>query len=257
MKTSGQLLRRLRDLALAIVAIVFAWWLYVRVSDVPAYLLPAPQAVGDALWELVASHTLWQHLGATLSVILIGLAAGVAGGLLAGALLAHFDRLRFWLDGMLLFLQTAPKIALAPLFLIWFGLGMLSKVMLVVSLVFFPILIGTLLGIRSVDPSLMDLARILKLSPWKALVRIQLPSAAGDILAGLRVGVLQAVVGAILAEWLSSKAGLGYLMTMANATFNAPLLFAAVALTVGLGILMYFIVESVEIRVLRWRTPHD
>lgn len=257
MITAHNLLHRFRDLAIAVFGIVGVWWLYISIASVPTFLLPTPQSVGQALWTLVQSGDIWAHLGATLSVVLIGLASGVALGIVCGALLAHFDKLRAWLDGLLLFLQTAPKIALAPLFLIWFGLGLLSKVILVISLVFFPVLIGTMLGVRSVAPSLHDLARILKLSAWRSFVSIELPHAAADILAGVRVGSLQAVVGAILAEWLSSKVGLGYLMIMANSTFNAPLLFAAVALAVGIGIVMYFLIESIEMRVLHWRMPHD
>ena len=257
MSIAHKLGRRFRDLAIAVCGIVGVWWLYISIVTVPEFLLPTPQSVGLALWQLVASGDIWVHLSATLSVVLIGLAAGVALGMLCGAILAHFDKLRAWLDGLLLFLQTAPKIALAPLFLIWFGLGLLSKVMLVISLVFFPVLIGTMLGVRSVELSLHDLARILKLSAWRTFVSIELPHAAADILAGVRVGGLQAVVGAILAEWLSSKAGLGYLMIMANSTFNAPLLFAAVALTVGIGIVMYFLIESIEMRILHWRPSHD
>lgn len=257
MNTSSTLGERLRDLVIAIAAIVLVWWLYVSVASVPAFLLPTPQAVAAALWNLVETGDIWAHLYSTLSVMLIGLAVGVVLGLVCGAILAHFERLRVWLDGPLLFLQTAPKIALAPLFLIWFGLGLLSKVLLVVSLVFFPVLIGTMLGIRSVAPGFHDLSRMLKLPAWRVFLHIELPHAAGDILAGVRVGSLQAIVGAILAEWLSSKSGLGYLMIMANSTFDAPLLFAAVVLTVAIGILTYFAIESVEMHVLRWRSSND
>jgi NitT/TauT family transport system permease protein len=257
MSASSKLGGRLRDLVIAITVIVGAWWLYVSVAKVPAFLLPTPQAVAATLWQLVQSGEIWGHLSATLSVMLIGLVAGVVLGLVCGAILAHAAALQVWLDGPLLFLQTAPKIALAPLFLIWFGLGLLSKVLLVVSLVFFPVLIGTMLGIRSVAPGFHDLARILKLPTWRMFLHIELPHAAGDILAGVRVGSLQAIVGAILAEWLSSKSGLGYLMIMANSTFDAPLLFAAVVLTVAIGILTYFVIESVEMLVLGWRSSHD
>ena len=244
---------RLRDLAIAMVVLIGLWWLYVSMSNVQAFLLPHPAAVGEALLALFESGDIWRHLASTLSVVSIGLATGTLLGLAVGALLAHFEKIGAWLDGTILLLQTAPKIALAPLFLIWFGLGLLSKVLLVVSLVFFPVMIGTLLGLRSVDSALRDLARILRLHPWRVFLRIELPSAAADILAGVRVGALQAVVGAILAEWLSSKSGLGYLMVMANASFNAPLLFAAIALTVFIGIVMYFVLESLEAWLVYWK----
>ncbi|MFS2162424.1 ABC transporter permease [Variovorax sp. Varisp62] len=253
MSPAQNLLRRGRDIGLATVSIVLAWWFATLDERVPAYLLPTPVSVWQALEMMFANGDIWSHLGATLSVIFLGLIAGSLAGILGGAILASFDILRVWLNGTLLFLQIAPKIALAPLFLIWFGLGIASKVALVTSLVFFPVLIGTMLGIRSCDASLIDLARILRLSWMRALLTIFLPAAAADILAGVRVGCLQAVVGAVLAEWISSKSGLGHLMIRANSVFNTPLLFAAVVLTVLVGVLLYFMVESLEVRVLRHR----
>ncbi|MCA3262923.1 MAG: ABC transporter permease [Telmatospirillum sp.] len=240
------------DHALGLGAVLVAWQVYVVAAQVPAYLLPAPAAVGDAIANLAASGALWLHLAHTLGNIAAGLALGTALGLAAGAALARSVRLERWLEGPILILQTAPKIALAPLFVIWFGLGAASKVALIVSLTAFPVLVATLVGLRGLDPALRDLARILDLSPAQKLWRIDLPAALPDIFVGFRIAAVQAVVGAVLGEWMSGKFGLGYLMTFASATYRTPLLFAAVALTVMLGLALHLALAAAERRLIRW-----
>lgn len=245
-------LRRILETLLAIAAVVAAWDLYTRLHDVPDYLLPSPAAVWSAL-VAAAGDRLFDHLFYTLGILVAGYGIGVGLGVASGLALARSFRIERWLSGPILFLQTAPKIALAPLFVIWFGLGIASKLVLIVSLVLFPVLVATLVGIRSVDRRLHDLAKVLHLSPWQRFRRIELPSALPEIFVGLRVGAVQAVVGAILAEWMAGKQGLGYLMTFATATYKTPLLFAAVILTALLGIAVYQAVEFLERRLLSWR----
>jgi NitT/TauT family transport system permease protein len=243
---------RVLETTLAIAAIVVAWDLYTRFYNVPDFLLPSPGSVWNAFVES-AKGQLFAHLGYTVTIIVSGYAVGVLLGVASGLLLAKSPRIERWLSGPILFLQTAPKIALAPLFVIWFGLGITSKLILIVSLVFFPVLIATLVGIRSVDQRLHDLAQVLNLNLWQRFRRIEFPSALPEIFIGLRVGAVQAVVGAILAEWMAGKQGLGYLMTFATATYKTPLLFAAVIVTALLGIGVYQIIEFFERRLLSWR----
>jgi NitT/TauT family transport system permease protein len=243
---------RIVETTLAIAAIVIVWDLYTRLFDVPNFLLPSPGSVWSALVEAAAGQ-LFDHLLYTLSILTSGYAVGVLLGISSGLILAKSARIERWLSGPILFLQTAPKIALAPLFVIWFGLGIASKLILIVSLVFFPVLIATLVGVRSVDRRLHDLAQVLHLSVWQRFRRIEFPAALPEIFIGLRVGAVQAVVGAILAEWMAGKQGLGYLMTFATATYKTPLLFAAVIMTALLGIAVYQIIELLERRLLSWR----
>jgi NitT/TauT family transport system permease protein len=243
---------RVVETTLAIAAIVIVWDLYTRFFDVPNFLLPSPGSVWSALVEAAAGQ-LFDHLLYTLSILTSGYAVGVLLGISSGLILAKSARIERWLSGPILFLQTAPKIALAPLFVIWFGLGIASKLILIVSLVFFPVLIATLVGVRSVDRRLHDLAQVLHLSVWQRFRRIEFPAALPEIFIGLRVGAVQAVVGAILAEWMAGKQGLGYLMTFATATYKMPLLFAAVIMTALLGIAVYQIIELLERRLLSWR----
>jgi NitT/TauT family transport system permease protein len=248
-------LRRAGEVTASLLLVLGAWHLGVVWFEIPAFLLPPPERVWQALVSLAASGELAMHAGTTLGVVLGGLALGSLLGLACGVGLAKSRAAERWLAGPILFLQTAPKIALAPLFLIWFGLGIASKLVLVVSLVFFPVLVGTMLGIRSVDSRMLDLARLLRLSWWRSLRRIELPAALPSIFAGLRVAAVQAVVGAILAEWMSSRAGLGFLMVQASASYRTPVLFASIAATVVLGIVVYRAVELVERRALAWRAP--
>jgi NitT/TauT family transport system permease protein len=241
------------DYGLGLVAILVAWHVYVVATDAPPYLLPSPGAVGGAVADLVASGTIWRDLGYTLGNILAGFVLGSAAGFAAGFALARSPRTERWLEGPILILQTAPKIALAPLFVIWFGLGVTAKIVLIVSLVLFPVMVATLVGLRSVDPAYRDLATVLKLTGRQRLWRIELPAALPEIFVGLRIGAVQAVVGAILGEWMSGRTGLGHLMTFATATYKTPLLFAAVLLTVMVGIAVHFAIEACERRLLRWR----
>jgi NitT/TauT family transport system permease protein len=245
--------RRSLEVAATLAALLALWWGYVTLFDVPAFLLPAPDRVGRAAWGLIADGELWPHLANTAGVVAAGLALGTLAGGAIGVAFAKLPVLERWLGGAILFLQTAPKIALAPLFLIWFGLGLASKLVLVVSLVFFPVMVGTMVGLAAVDRRLIDLARLLRLSPWLRLRRIELPAAAPSLFAGLKVGAVQAVVGAILAEWMSSRAGLGYLMVSASTSYRTPLLFASILFTVLLGVAVYQAVAAVERAALSWR----
>lgn len=229
------------------------WWGYVTLFKVPPFILPPPQVVGSELVRLFAGGTIWPHLGHTLGIILAGFVLGAAGGLLLGIVLARLPGLERMIAPYLLFIQTAPKIALAPLFILWFGLGIASKIVLVVSLVFFPVMIGTVLGLRSVSPAMLELSRILHLSQRQRFVRIELPAAVPEIFSGLKVGAVQATIGAILAEWLSGGTGLGYLMVFAGTTYKAPLLFAMVIVTALLGIAVYQALAQCEKWLLSWR----
>lgn len=229
------------------------WWGYVTLFKVPPFILPPPQMVGSELVRLFTGGTIWPHLGHTLGIILTGFVLGSMGGLLLGLVLARLPGLERMIAPYLLFIQTAPKIALAPLFILWFGLGITSKIILVVSLVFFPVMIGTVLGLRSVSPAMLELSRILHLSQRQRFLRIELPAAVPEIFSGLKVGAVQATIGAILAEWLSGGTGLGYLMVFAGTTYKAPLLFAMVIVTALLGIAVYQALAQCEKWLLSWR----
>jgi len=233
--------------------LVALWWGYVRLFNIPRYVLPAPNEVGTALVGLFVDGTIWPHLAHTLGIIFAGFVIGSSLGFVLGFLLGRSPKLERIIGPYLFFFQTAPKIALAPLFILWFGLGLTSQIVLVVSLVFFPVMAGTILGLRSVPANYGFLADILHLNKRDRLVRIELPSAVPEIFAGLKVGAVQATIGAILAEWLSGGQGLGYLMVFAGTTYKTPLLFAMVLVTSVLGIAIYQSLAGLEKWLLSWR----
>lgn len=249
---STRSLRALFMLATPLLLIAI-WWSYVRLFDVPRFVLPAPSDVWWAFFALFRDGTIWPHLAHTLGIIAAGFGIGSALGFALGFVLGKSPRLERIVGPYLFFFQTAPKIALAPLFILWFGLGLTSQIVLVVSLVFFPVMAGTILGLRSVPVNFGFLGDVLNLSKRDRLVRIELPSAVPEIFAGLKVGAVQATIGAILAEWLSGAQGLGYLMVFAGTTYKAPMLFAMVLITSLLGILIYQTVARLEKWLLSWR----
>ncbi|MGK9055271.1 ABC transporter permease [Xaviernesmea oryzae] len=241
------------DYALALVVLLAAWWFATGPMALPTYLLPSPLRTWNALVGIAVSGELWLHLGFTLQNIILGLALGCIAGIALAYVMTRFPKLAVWLDGPLVILQTAPKIALAPLFVVWFGFGVTSKIILIFSLVFFPVFIGAIAGFRSLDPMMKDLAKLLGLSTVQRFRQIELPSAMPEVFVGLKIGAVQALVGAVLAEWMAGKFGLGYLMTFAAATYKTPLLFAAVLMTVVLGLLLHVVLTVLENRLLSWK----
>lgn len=248
--------RRARPVAeygAALALLVVAWWYASGPMGMPRYLLPSPQATVAALWAMAVDGTLWPHLWFTLRNILLGLGIGALAGIAGAYLLYRLPRLSTLLDGPLVVLQTAPKIALAPLFVVWFGLGLAAKLVLIFSLVFFPVLVGALAGFRGIDSRLHDLSRLLRLTPLQRFFQIDMRAAMPGIFVGLKIGAVQALVGAVLAEWISGSNGLGYLMTFAAATYKTPLLFGAVLLTSIFGIALHAALSAIESNVLAWK----
>jgi NitT/TauT family transport system permease protein len=246
-------LRGVRDYSISVVFLIAIWWVAAVPMGLPGYLLPSPMATAGALWEITRSGEIFVHLGYTLQNLLLGLLVGLIAGTLLAYLLTRSVLLTGLLEGPLVILQTAPKIALAPLFIVWFGFGITSKIVLVFSLAFFPVLVGAMTGFAALDPRLADLAKLYQMGPLKRLWNIELPAALPDIFAGIRVAAVQALVGAVLGEWMAGQLGLGYLMTLASATYKTPLLFAAVALTVLVGVLLHVGVGWAESRLLHWK----
>ena len=241
------------DYALALAVLLGAWWFATGPMAMPTYLLPSPARTWNALAGIAMSGELWLHLGFTMQNIVLGLIFGLVAGIALAYVMTRFPKLAIWLDGPLVILQTAPKIALAPLFVVWFGFGILSKIILIFSLVFFPVFIGAVAGFRTLDPKMKDLSKLLGLGNIQRFRQIELPSAMPEIFVGLKIGAVQALVGAVLAEGMAVKLGLGYLMTFAGATYKTPLLFAAVLLTAVLGLLMHVVLTLLENRLLSWK----
>lgn len=241
----------------ALLVLVAIWWYVSGPYGMPPYLLPSPGSVVATLWDLLVSGELLPHLGYTVQNILIGLAVGTVFGVVLAYAFFKAPVLSDYLEGPLVVLQTAPKIALAPLIIIWFGLGLTAKIVLIFSLVFFPVFAGALAGLRSIDSRLHDMARLMNLTRRQRFFQIDVPAALPGIFVGIKIGAIQALVGAILAEWMSGANGLGYMMTFATATYKTPMLFGAVLLTAALGLAMHAILNEIESRFLAWSIPDE
>lgn len=243
--------RRAAEYGLSFALFLGIWKGYVAAYDVPAFILPSPEETFLCLVRLFKGE-IYFHLAVTTGEIVSGFLLGSVLGFLFGYPLARSALLRKALMPYVLFAQTAPKIALIPLFVLWFGLGWASKLILIVSMVFFPVMASVILGMQSVDRGMRDLMHVLRASRLQTFWEVELPSSLPPIFAGLKVGIVQAVIGAIVAEWISSKSGLGYLLTYASALSDTPLLVAAIIVTSSLGVLLYEVLDVVEGRLLGW-----
>jgi len=245
--------RHARLVAVLGTGIVFllAWQAIVWIGSYPAYILPGPAAVLERFVTAWADGTLARHASTTLVEVVLGFTVGAALGVGTGGLLARSRIASVVLSPYLVAAQSTPILALAPLLALWFGTGLLPKVLISALIVFFPVAIATLVGLRGVDRGLLELGRSLRASRRQILLRIEIPAALPAILGGMRVGVTLAVVGAIIAEWAGAEAGLGWLLNLARGTtFDTPLLFASLLTIALLGLALYGLMVVVERRLV-------
>lgn len=245
-------LSRARLVSAALFLILLGLWeLAVRQWGLSALVLPAPSAVAVALCNGLISGYFWPHLLATLQALLLGLAAGSAVGLLTGMVLAESVWAERVFKPYVVVSQVVPKLALAPLFVLWFGFGMLPTVLITALICFFPLMENTLTGLRQVDASRLQLFRMLGATRLQTLLRLKLPTGLPAILAGLRVAVVLALVGAVVAEFMGASQGLGAVVIAAQGMMDTTLMFAALVLIAALGLLLYQICLVLERRLLR------
>jgi NitT/TauT family transport system permease protein len=232
----------------AFLAILVAWQLVGL--QVPRYLLPTPV---DALRELWARGPLLaQHGLVTLQEIALGFALGVVVSVPCGLAVAFSPAVERVVMPILVFTQLIPKIALAPLFIIWFGFGLFPKVFMTFLLSFFPIVIDAVVGFRSLDREVEYLTRSMGMSAWQAFVKVRVPHALPNIFAGLKVAITLATVGAIIGEFVGSDRGLGYLLLVAGGDLRTELLFATLIVLTGIGLALYYLMALLERLAIPW-----
>ena len=243
---------RARVVALAIVLVFFAAWeAGVQLTHTPVYLLPAPSRVLQTLFANAAVY------GEGFALTLGEALAGLALGLLAGALIAALLTLQPGLEGgvmtLAILLKSTPMVAVAPLLTLWLGFGMLPKVIITALLTFFPALVNLLAGLQRPDPALLDLFRAWRASRWEIFVHLRLPSALPALFTALKISAPLALIGAVVAEWTGASGGLGRLMWLAYANLNLPLLFGAIFLLAGAGMALYALLAWLEPRAVFWQ----
>ncbi|MGH7314817.1 MAG: ABC transporter permease [Candidatus Rokuibacteriota bacterium] len=235
---------------LTMIALIVLWELAVNVFRIPEYLLPAPTGIVAAMlaeWKYLVYHT-W----VTTYEIFWGFVLAVVVGISTAMAIVHSPALERAIYPLLVASQSVPKIAIAPLLIFWAGIGTLPKILVAFLISFFPIIIDTVVGLRSVEPEMLHLARSMGAGERKIFLKIRFPTALPNIFAGLKVAVTLAVVGAIVGEFIQADQGLGYALLQANAVLNTKLAFAAIIVLAGVGVVMFVIVEMIERRLIPW-----
>ncbi|MCC2673546.1 MAG: putative type nitrate/sulfonate/bicarbonate transport system, permease component [Ramlibacter sp.] len=235
---------------LLLAALLAGWEIACRALKVPALVLPPPSAITLSLWKGLASGYFWPHLRTTALELLLGLAAGCTIGFAAGVALAENAGARRLLMPYVVTTQVIPKLALAPLFVLWFGFGMTSTVVITALICFFPLLENTLTALGRVPPERLELFRMLGASRAQTLWRLKLPMGLPAILAGLRVAVVLALVGAVVGEFIGASQGLGALIIATQGTMDTSLMFAVLVLISALGLAIYQATLWLERRLL-------
>ena len=235
---------------LALALLLAAWEAWVRLKDVRAYLLPAPSAVGRALADEPGRYL--EAASATLVAAMGGLLIATTIALVLAIAMAHSRAVERALYPPALLLKLTPIVAVYPLFTIWFGFGLWPKMLVAALITFFPTLVNAVVGLRSVDPAALDALRALDASPAQLLWRLRLPSSLPYLFAALRISVPLALIGAVVAEFLSGDGGMGQLILIANGDLDTATLFAAVAVLVTMGVTLTAVLAYGERRVLFW-----
>jgi len=230
---------------------LLAWKGLVVVTGLRPFILPPPEEVAGRFVTAWTDGTIAPHLSTTLVEVALGFAVGAGLALIVGYALARSAVVERLLSPYLVAAQATPILALAPLFALWFGSGLLGKVVICALIVFFPVAVATMVGIRSVDARLLELGRSLRATRRQVLTTLEIPAALPSILGGMRVGVTLAVVGAIVGEWAGAERGLGVLINLARGSlFDTPLMFATLLTIALLGIALYLAVIVIERRLV-------
>jgi len=248
MNTAVNILLRLLFIAL----LLALWEAAVRFLEIPAFLLPAPSAVGMALYRGVVTGLYQEHIGVTLTETALGFIVGSLGGLLLGTCVALSRRFDYFVYPIIVMFQAMPKVALAPLIIVWFGLGITSKVVNAALVCFFPLMINTIVGLRSADEDRISLMRSLAVSPLQIFLLLRMPNALPYIFAGLEIAMIFALIGAIVGEFVGAQAGLGMLIQSMNFTMDVAGQFSILLILSVVGLALNMAVALVRRRVLFW-----
>ncbi|MCP4382002.1 MAG: ABC transporter permease [Hyphomicrobiales bacterium] len=248
--TMVHMLRRAAEPALWFVGLLLIWEGLVRFYDMPAFVLPAPS---DFLARLVTDHEKLLHHGLiTTRMIAYGFVAGAIPGVILGYLIANFRVCERLLYPLVVFIQGLPKITLAPLMLVWFGFSDFPKVLLTALITFFPVMVDSAAGFKSVDRRLYYLSKSTGASWWQTFRYIQLPSAAPNIFSGFKITIVVAVTVVIVVEWLNSKNGLGYIVLRAMDSSDTALIFATLVVGSTIGVLLSYGVDILARIMMPW-----
>jgi putative riboflavin transport system permease protein len=240
-------------IVLSILLLLLVWQLLAWFGGFPSFILPTPEQVGVRFGQALLDGSLLHNTAVTLMEVLLGLALGVSVATVLGYLLARSVNLERLLSPYIVASQSIPIVAIAPLLVIWFGPGLSSKILICALIVFFPVLVNTIVGVRSVPEDLRDLMRSLQATRWQTLKNLEAPAALPVFLGGLRIGATLAVIGAVVGEFVGAKSGLGFLVNVGRGVYDTSLVFVAVLTLIAMALILYGSVALIEKRLLRWQ----
>ena len=239
---------------LMIIIVLLLWDAVIRIFKIPPYLIPAPDKVVGAL--IAEWPRLFKESMVTTYATLGGFALSILFGIPMAMLIAYSRTVESFVYPLLVFSQSIPKIAIAPLFVVWFGFGIIPKIIAAFLLGFFPVVVSTVQGFKSVESDMLDLARSMQASRWQTFLKISLPHALPSIFSGLKVSVTLAVVGAVVGEFVGSNSGIGYVLQIANGNFDLPLMFAALVVLSMIGVILFVAIDMIERWAIPWHVAH-
>lgn len=233
-----------------VIAVLFVWWLVTTLKWVKPFIIPSP---GDT-WAAFANNAAYlaQHTWVTTYETLVGFVIAVIVGLFVAVIMVYSRGLEQTLYPVILFAQVIPKIAIAPLFIVWLGFGMEPKILVAVLMAFFPVVISGLAGLRSVDPEILQLTSTMGAGRWRTFTKVRLPAALPELLSGLKVAATLAVTGAVVGEFVGANEGLGYVILQANGNLDTAMLFAALIIMSLMGVLLFAIIQIAEKFLIPW-----
>ncbi len=252
-RTCRALMRRETALSIGVLVVFLAAWEWgPALFDIPAYIIPPVSEVFAEFFRMITVDRLFYHVGYTAAEVIVGFALGTLLGMLIGYILGMSPTAEFVLSPYILALQIAPKVAFAPLFVMWFGFTVYPKILVAVLIVFFPIMVNVLGAIRTLDHDLVNLARSFNASRLQLFWKVEFHAAMPPLFAGLRIGSTLAVIGVVVGEMVGGNTGLGYLLVFGSGSANTAMVFVSIILLTLIGILAYVAVVWTERRVLHY-----
>lgn len=240
--------------AVLLVALVLIWWLLTAVQVMKSYLLPSPETTAQALID--NAHYLWVNTLTTAYETLAAFGISIVFGIVAGVVMVYSATAEKAAYPLLVFAQVVPKIALAPLFVVWLGFGISPKILVAFLIAFFPVVVSSFVGLKSIDPEILELASTMNASPMQVFFRFRFPASLPHLFSGIKVAATLAVTGAVVGEFVGSNKGLGNVILEANGNVNTALLFAGLIVLSVFGVLLFLVVEICERLLMPWHASH-
>ena len=240
---------------LVFVGFVAGWEAIVRAWRLPDYLVPAPSAIARALAAGLANRVYVEHAWITVTEALLGFCIAAVAGIALGTLIAQFRLVERTLYPYVVAFQTLPKIAVAPLLVVWLGFGLSSKIVIAALVAFFPVLVNVIVGLKTIDQSKLELMRSLRASRWQIFRLVTFPNALPFVFAGLDIAIVFSVLGAIVGEFVGAQRGLGNLILQFNVTLDIAGMFAVLLLLAVLGVALHLVMQAIQRRVIFWAQP--